>query len=92
MLDAQALQKEINEIAFGADDAADLEYRVQSLVVMTMDDPDGIKADASTQVALEDLADELSDVIIGMESARDELRAIASRLEDEAAEADDEED
>jgi hypothetical protein len=90
-MEARELEKEIRAIGFEADTMADLEYQVQTFTVTTIDDPDGIKADASTQAALEDLADELDQVCGFVEHARDELRAIAGRLEDEAEALEDEE-
>lgn len=94
-MEAQELEKEIQAVCFGGDDIADLEYRVQSFTVSTdVDDEPGM-AELGVKDGLEELADELDDAIGSLESARDELRAIAGRLEteaEEAIEADDEED
>lgn len=87
MLEPQELQKEIQAIAFEADAVTDLEYRVQTFTVSTNVDDEPGMAELGVKDELEELADELDDAIGYLESARDELRAIASRLETEAEEA-----
>ncbi len=93
-MEAQEIQKEIQEVAFGsgADDAADIQYRVQTFIVSPDEDDEPGMAELRVKGELEELVDELDDAIGSLESARDELRAIASRLETEAEEAAEEED